>query len=192
MRVAIYTRVSTDGQSTERQVVELKEYAAGRKWEVQTIYTENASGTTSKRSAFQQMLKEARAKHFDVLLVWKLDRLSRSLKDLIGTLQELNELGVQFVSLKDQIDFTTSAGRLMFHMIGAFAQFETDLIKERVVSGLNNARRKGVILGRPKEIPDETVTEILQQRSNGYSIRQISQAVGVPRSSVGRIIKSMK
>jgi len=189
MKVALYTRVSTEDQSTERQIAELREYAKGRGWDLGEIYTENASGTNNKRKEFQAMLAAARAKKFDILLVWKLDRLSRSLRDLVTTLQELDEIGVQFVSLKDQIDLTTSAGRLMLHIVGAFAQFEADLIRERVRSGLENARRKGVVLGRPRSLSDEALDAIKELRSRGATIDTIAARLQIPRATVGRTVK---
>ena len=98
------------------------------------------------------MLKDARSKRFDVVLCFKMDRLCRSLRDLVITLQDLTELGVEFVAIKDQIDLTTASGRLMTHLLGAFAEFEASLIRERVMSGLANAKAKGKKLGRPRTI----------------------------------------
>lgn len=131
-RVAVYVRCSTQEQSTELQQREIESYAKARSWNQLTWFEDLASGTSSNRPNLQKLLVEARARRIDVIVVWKLDRFARSLKDLVTLLQEFSELGITFFSLKDQIDLGTSAGRLMMHLIGAFAEFEASLIRERV------------------------------------------------------------
>lgn len=186
-RVAAYLRVSTADQSTELQRRELEVYAAARGWATPMIYEDHgASGTTAKRPQLQRLMQDARARRVNIVLVWKLDRFARSLKDLILMLQELSELGVSFVSLKDNLDMTTSAGRLMVHMLGAFAEFEASLIRERVRAGIANARANGKQLGRPKTRNDESIKDM---RSRGLSIRQIAVALRVSKGAVQRALK---
>lgn len=115
---------------------------------------------------------------------WKLDRLFRYLKDLVATLQEFTELGIQFINLKDNIDPTTSSGRLMMHMIGAFAEFEGSLIRERVKAGVSNARAKGRVLGRPKTCPRN---EVIRLRSQGLSVRKIASELNISKTSAQRL-----
>ena len=132
LHVAIYLRVSTQDQSTEIQRHELISFVGSRGWGEPKVYEDKESSTTIKRPALQQLLTDARARRVDVIVCWKLDRLFRSLGDLVAVLKELEELGVLFISMRDQIDMTTSAGRLMTHLLGAFAEFEASLIRERV------------------------------------------------------------
>jgi DNA invertase Pin-like site-specific DNA recombinase len=147
--VAIYARVSTDRQTVDMQIHELKEYIKRRGWNLNREFIDlGYSGSDTKRPAFQEMMNEAKKRKFDVLLVWKLDRLSRSMKDLIMVLNELGGLGIDFVSYDNNLDTSTPTGKLVFHVIGAVAEFEKDIIKERVKAGLENAKRKGKKLGR--------------------------------------------
>ena len=148
--MAIYARVSTTKQKTELQLTELRDYVKRSKWEIYKEYIdEGYSGANTKRPAFIEMMVEARQKKFDVLLVWKFDRLSRSMRDLINTISEIESLGLDFISYENQIDTGTPSGKLVFHVISSVAEFERDIIRERVRAGLANARRKGKRLGRP-------------------------------------------
>jgi DNA invertase Pin-like site-specific DNA recombinase len=140
-RTAIYARCSTGQQSPEMQVSELTTYASHRNLEVIGVFVDIASGATDSRPELTKVLALAKQRKIDMLLVWKTDRLGRSLRHLVNTIGELDAVGVSFVSLKDNLDFTTPAGRLMFGVIGAMAQFERDLIRERVRSGM--ATRSG-------------------------------------------------
>ncbi|OFZ54737.1 MAG: hypothetical protein A2428_00935 [Bdellovibrionales bacterium RIFOXYC1_FULL_54_43] len=184
-RVAIYCRVSTEDQSTDLQVSELMEFVTARGWDVYRVYEETATGTNRNRPLLKELQGDARARKFDIVLCWKLDRFARSLKDLILMLQEFSEIGIQFVSLRDQIDLTTAAGRLMVHIIGAFAEFEAALIKERVRAGLKAAKAKGTRLGRPRRRDDEAIHHL---RAKGVSLRGIGRELGV---SVGAVQKSL-
>lgn len=118
-----------------------------------------------------------------MIICWKLDRLFRSLKDLVFTLQELSDLGIEFIALKDNIDLTTSAGRLMTHILGAFGEFEASIIRSRVKAGLDQARRNGKRLGRTKTRPSELIRELY---SKGYTYRQISKLANCSCSTVSR------
>lgn len=183
-RVAMYLRVSTadKGQDTAMQLRELEQYAKLREFGQVTVYEDKGfTGTNTKRPALQRLLKEAKQRKFDIVLVWKLDRFARSLKELVNMISELNEFGVEFCSLKDALDLSTSQGRLMFHMIGAFSQFESDLIRMRVKAGLEHARSKGKTLGRPKRRDDERIVRL---RKKGLSIKAIALKIGMSKKTV--------
>lgn len=184
-RVALYTRVSTQDQSCELQRRELQDYAVARGWEVCKVFEDKATGTNTKRPMLNALMKDSKERRFDIVVVWKLDRFARSLKDLVIMLQEFTDLGIQFVSLRDNIDLTTSSGRLMMHMIGAFAEFEASLIRERVRAGLNNAKAKGKRLGRPKARDDRSIQML---RTQGLSIRKIAKEL---RTSVGSVQRAL-
>lgn len=187
-RVGIYLRVSTSGQNTEIQLKEVTEYLQARginNWEV---YEDIQSGTTDARPALRRILKDAKSRKINVLVCWKLDRLFRSLKDLLTTIQELNDHRVDFISVRDQIDLTTASGRLMIQLVGAFAEFEAALIRERVRAGLRNARSKGVQLGRPQKVNSN---EILLLRRKGLSLSSIGNQIGASKSTVSKTLKKL-
>ena len=155
MRAAIYARVSTlIGQSPEMQLAELREYASRRGWEIVGEYVDCISGSKESRPELNRLMADAHRRHFDAVLVWKIDRFGRSLKHLVNSLADLDSYGVAFVSLRDNLDLSTPSGRLMFQIIGAMAEFERSLIQERVRAGLRNAKLKGKTLGRPSLILD--------------------------------------
>lgn len=185
-RVALYVRVSTQDQSCELQKRELTAYAEARGWHIAGIYEDKATGTNANRPMLKTLMADARARKVDVLLVWKLDRFARSLKDLLTMLQEISDLGIAFVSFKDQIDMTTAAGRLMMQMIGAFSEFEASLIKERVRAGLANAKAKGKRLGRPTQI-DAARASLL--RNQGMSLSQIAREMRTTKSGVSKTLR---
>ena len=187
-RVAIYVRVSTNEQNTDLQKRELKEFALARGFTVFRIYEDHGkTGTNDKREMLKALICDGRARKFDVVCVWKLDRLFRSLTHLVTLLQLWNELGIEFVSIKDSIDLTTAQGRLMLHLLGAFSEFEAALIRERVRAGVANARAKGKRLGRPTR---HQPSKIKQLRAQGMSYRAIQRATGAPLGSISRVIKS--
>ena len=183
-KVAIYARVSTDRQSAESQLNALREYIDKRAWAISKEYIdEGYTGSTTKRPAFAAMMADARKRSFDILLVYKLDRLSRSLKDLIATLDDLHSLGIDFISYDNGLDTTTPTGRLIFNVVGAVAEFEKDIIRERVKAGLENAKRKGKLLGRPPLSP-RLLAQANQLRKQGLSFRKIGLQLGIPESTV--------
>jgi DNA invertase Pin-like site-specific DNA recombinase len=187
--VAIYARVSTDKQKVEMQLAELREYGERAGWKIyREFIDEGYTGKDTARPAFKEMLDEARWRKFDVLLVWKLDRLSRSLKDLIGTLDELGHLGIDFISYDNKIDTSSPTGKLVFQVIGAVAEFERNIISERVKAGLRNAQRNGKRLGRPP-VPPITIEKAKALRSEGLSYRKIGKRLGI---SEGMVRKGLK
>lgn len=184
-RCAIYARVSTTnhGQDVTLQTSELREFAQRRGWAIAGEFVDSGvSGSKDRRPQLDVLMEQARARKVDVILTWKLDRWGRSLKHLVNSLAELESLGVAFVALKDNLDLSTPSGRLMFHVIGAMAEFERSLIQERVRAGLRNAKAKGKQLGRPKA--DVDTAEIARLRGQGLSVAAVAEQLGV---SVGTI-----
>lgn len=153
MRAAIYARVSTFDQEPENQLEELRRYATARGWQVKEYVDHGISGAKERRPALDTMLADAKRRRFDVLVCWRLDRLGRNLKHLITMLDDVQALGIAFVSLAEGIDATTPAGRLQLHILGAIAEFERGRIRERVIAGLARAKSRGVVLGRPRLKP---------------------------------------
>src|SRR5712671_5479560 len=166
-QVALYARVSTlNNQDPEMQLSELREYAGHRGWHISEEYIDRGvSGCKETRPALNELMSDACRRHFDAVLVWKIDRFGRSLKHLVNALAELAALGVAFISLRDNLDLSTPSGRLMFQIIGAMAEFERALIQERVRAGIRNARAKGKRLGRPRVICD--ASRIADLRAKG-------------------------
>ena len=151
VRVALYIRVSTlNGQHPEMQVAELREYAERRGWKIAGEFVDRMSGSKDSRPELDRMLTSCRKRQVDCVLVYRYDRFARSLRQLVNALCEFDSLGVQFVSLHEGVDTSTANGRLVFGIFASIAEFERELIRERVRSGLRNARAKGRLLGRPK------------------------------------------
>lgn len=188
-RVALYTRVSTDQQTTENQRRELAAYLAARQWQQTREYCdEGISGSLERRPALDELLRDARRRKFDVLVCWRLDRLGRNLKHLITLLEELRALGIEFVSIGEGIDCTTPAGRLQLHMLAALAEFERDRITERIRAGMNRRLAQGGTLGRPRQTiaPDDLA------RTMHLSTRKAGTLLGVSHAAVNRARLSQK
>ena len=150
MRAAIYARVSTLDQEPENQLAELRRYITARGWTAVEYVDQGVSGAKDRRPALDRLVRDAKRRQFDVVACWRLDRLGRNLKHLITLLDDLQALGVAFVSLAEGIDATTPAGKLQLHILGAIAEFERERIRERVLAGLQRARTQGRRLGRPR------------------------------------------
>ena len=189
MRAAIYARVSTLDQEPENQLQELRTYIAARGWTAATEYVDRGvSGSKDRRPALDQLLADAKRRRFDVVACWRLDRLGRNLKHLITLLEDLQALGVAFVSLAEGIDATTPAGKLQMHILGAIAEFERARIQERVKAGLARARMQGVRLGRPKAaIPLDRLATVAS-----LSLTEAAAALGVSRSTLKRWRRGQK
>ena len=185
IRAAIYLRVSTQDQSCDMQLREVIKFIESKGWLVVGTYEDKATGTNANRPMLKALLTDARDKKFDVIVCWKLDRLFRSIKDLILTLQDLTELGIDFVSLRDNIDLTSASGRLMVHMLGAFAEFEASLIRSRVRAGLDHARSIGTKLGRPIKVNQ---TRMVELRKAGLSMSEIAHSLGIAKSTVSKTL----
>ncbi|MBL6948321.1 MAG: recombinase family protein [Rhodospirillales bacterium] len=191
-RVAFYVRVSTDGQTTENQRLELEKVAKGRGWEIAAVFDDNGiSGSKGRehRKQFDQLIKAATRGEFDLVASWSVDRLGRSLQDLIGFLSELHGVGCDLYLHQQGIDTTTPAGKMMFQMCGVFAEFERSMIQERVKAGLERARANGKTLGRPST-SDQTRKRVLKAKGKGLSLRKIAAEVGVSLGTVHNIIKA--
>jgi len=172
VRCAFYVRVSTHNgqQNPEVQLNDLRPFAESRGWQLVAEYIDHCTGAKESRPELNRLLTDARQRKFDVVCVWKLDRFARSLKHLVLALAEFESLGIQFVSLKDNLDLTTASGRLMFQIIGAMAEFERSLIQERVRAGLRNARAKGKRLGRPEVAASVASRQTLWRRAKRAAI----------------------
>lgn len=190
-RVLIYVRCSTSrDQNPEVQVEELRRFCNARAWTVvHEVVDAGFSGANTNRPGFKKFMKLARSRQIDVVAVVKLDRLFRSLKDMVLTIQELNELAVELVSTRDQLDFTTSTGRLMIHIVAAFAQFERDLISDRTKAGLDWAVKNGKRLGRPP-IEKEVEQQVVELRAEGLTYWEIHKELGISKGTVYRILQA--
>jgi DNA invertase Pin-like site-specific DNA recombinase len=189
-RAAIYVRVSTDGQTVDNQRRELEQAAERAGWEIVGVYDDNGvSGAKSReqREGFDRLCRDATRRKFDVVMSWSVDRLGRSLQDLIGFLSELHAGGVDLYLHQQGIDTTTPAGKATFQMMGVFAEFERSMIQERVKAGLNRARAQGKVLGRPK-VTGKVEMAVLAARADGTGKRKISKQLGIGVSTVNRII----
>ena len=190
--VAIYARVSTDRQSTDNQIQELREFVERSGWTIFDEYIdEGYSGKDTKRPAFTEMMKRAKEKRFKAVVVWKLDRLSRSLKDLVLTIEEFSSLGIDFVSYGNHIDTTTPAGKLLFQVMCAVAEFEREITSDRVKLGLKNAKRKGKRLGRPPT-SERVVQEAKRLRKEGLSYREISDKLKIDHTTLFKKLNPRK
>jgi DNA invertase Pin-like site-specific DNA recombinase len=182
MHVALYARVSTFDQEPENQLQEVRRYVRARDWTGVEYVDRGVSGAKDRRPALDDLIRDARRRRFDVVICWRLDRLGRNLKHLITLLDELQALGIAFVSLAEGIDATTPAGKLQMHILGAIAEFERERIRERVMAGLQRARSQGKRLGRPLARPP---VERLQ-RVAGLPAHIAAERLGVSRSTVKR------
>jgi len=188
VRAAIYARVSTlnGGQDPTMQTRELEEYCQRRGWQVYDIYVDNGvSGKKDSRPQLNRMMQDAHERRFSVVVVWRFDRFARSVSHLLRALETFNALGVQFVSLSEQVDTSTPTGKMVFTVLGAVAELERNLIVERVRAGLRHARAKGKRLGRPKKYVD--AAQIASLRAAGDSWRKIARKMEV---SVGTVYAS--
>src|SRR5476651_2570020 len=192
-RVAIYLRVSTSKQDTENQRRELEVVAARSGWHVVKVYEDaGISGAKGrdKRPGLDAMLKAVNAREFDMVAAWSVDRLGRSLTDLLGILQGLHDKGVDLFLHQQGLDTSTTAGKAMFQMLGVFSEFERGIIRERVNAGLARARANGVTLGRPRV--DAAVEKRIQRlRAKGYGILKIGKELGIGTSAVQRVVRGM-
>jgi DNA invertase Pin-like site-specific DNA recombinase len=186
-RVGLYARVSKhDQQTLPMQMRAMREYAANRGWSIPLQVKEVGSGAV-QRELREQLLEAARRREIDVVLVWRLDRWGRSLADLVATLQELADLGAGFVSLTEALDMTTATGRAMAGLLSVFAQFEHDLLRERVRAGLAEARLNGKRLGRPRTM-DAHISRVRKLHRAGVSKAEIARRLKIGRTSVRRIL----
>jgi DNA invertase Pin-like site-specific DNA recombinase len=186
MRAAIYARVSTHaGQSPEMQLAELREYCGRRGWKIVGEYVDaGISGARERRPELDRMLVACKRRQVDAVVVYRYDRFARSLRQLVNALCEFNELGIQFISLHEGVDTSTPNGRLIFGIFASIAEFERELIRERVRSGIAVARVQGKRIGRPRRPVDSA--RVAELRSMGWSWAKIARDLGVGLGTVYR------
>jgi DNA invertase Pin-like site-specific DNA recombinase len=185
MRTALYARISTSnhGQDSELQLRELREHFQRRGWEIIAEYVDNGiSGSKDSRPELNRLMADAHKRRFDAVAVWKFDRFARSTSHLLRALETFQSLGIEFISLTESIDTTTPVGKMVFTILGAVAQMERELTRERIRAGLRNAKAKGRRLGRPKA--SVNVAQIGSLRQQGLSYKAIAQTLGI---SVGTV-----
>ena len=188
-RVAIYYRVSTTDQDPQMQIDELREYAKSRRFKVVGEFLDEASGRNNSRVQLEEMLKQVRKRKVDVVLVWKYDRFARSTQHLVNTLEEFKSLGVDFIRYTQQIDTTTSMGKFFFTIMAGIAEFESDIISERVRSGMAAAKRNGKHVGRPRTKPT-LVSRAKILRESGKSIREVAKELKISPATVQKYCRA--
>lgn len=187
MEIALYARVSThDQQTLPMQLKAMREYAKKRKWKIKHEIQEIGSGAKT-RPMREELLKQARRRQIDAIVVWRLDRWGRSVSDLIGTIRELTDIGVGFVSLTEALDLTTPAGKAMAGMLAVFAEFERDILRERVKAGIAHAREQGKAHGRPPTAATKK-DEVKKLHKKGLNNSEIARKLKIGRSSVIRLL----
>jgi DNA invertase Pin-like site-specific DNA recombinase len=187
-RVALYARVSTknNGQDPETQLIALREYAGHRGMTITDEYVDlGISGAKDRRPELDRLMTDARRRRFDIVLVARFDRFARSTRHLVLALEEFNSLGIDFVSLNESVDTSTPMGKMIFTVIGAVAELERSLIRERVMMELERAKRQGKKLGRPQKLIDREQVATLQARD--LSLRQIALELNVSKDKVARM-----
>jgi DNA invertase Pin-like site-specific DNA recombinase len=187
VKAALYVRVSTADQNSQGQLLDLRQLAQQRGWEIVEIYTDHGiSGARTRRPALDRLMADAFHHRFDIVVVWSFDRMARSVRHLLETLDELNRLGIQFISLRENIDSQGPLGRALFTIIGLVAELERSLICERVRCGMRRARLEGRQLGRKPLDVDRAA--ILRDREHGMSLGDLAKAYRISRTSVHRIL----
>jgi DNA invertase Pin-like site-specific DNA recombinase len=185
-RAAIYLRVSTADQHPETQLYDLRELAAQRGFEIAGEYRDQISGAKARRPGLDRMMTDARRGRFDIVLVWSFDRLARSVVHFLQVLDELNHLGIEFISRREQLDSGGPMGRAFVVIVGAIAELERALIVERVRAGMRSAKLEGRAIGRPALILDRDA--ILRDRQRDQSLGQLAKAHRISRTTVRRIL----
>jgi len=186
-RAALYMRVSTVDQHPETQLVDLRQMAAQRGYQIVNEYTDRLSGTKTKRPGLDQMMADARRGRFDIVLVWASDRVARSVKHFLDVLDELNRIGVEYASFRENIDTGGPLGRAIVVIIGAIAELERSLIVERVRAGMRRARLDGQHIGRQPLVLDRAA--IHQDRQYGQSLREIAKGHRVSTATIQRVLR---
>jgi DNA invertase Pin-like site-specific DNA recombinase len=186
-RAALYMRVSTVDQHPETQLYDLRQMAAQRGYEIVHEYTDRISGVKAKRPGLDAMMSDARRGRFDVVLVWACDRIARSTRHFLDVLDDLNRIGVEFVSFREQIDTGGPLGRAIVVIIGAIAELERNLIIERVRAGMRRARLEGQHIGRTPLVLDRAA--IVRDRQHGQSLRQVAKGHRISTATVQRVLR---
>lgn len=188
MKAAIYARVSTEEQNTDLQTATLKNYCELRGLKIGEIYTDvGQSGAAVSRPALDALMGDARRRRFDTVVVWKFDRFARSTQHLLAALQEFRAMGIEFISYTEGIDTATPAGKMVFTFLAAVAEFERELIRERVRAGISAARARGKRHGRPKVPAD--AQEVLRLRALGHSWAIVCKQTGLSKGTAQRALR---
>jgi DNA invertase Pin-like site-specific DNA recombinase len=192
-KVAIYSRVSGSGQNPEMQIRELQAYCRTRGWKIAGEYSDRTSGALDSRPELNRLMADADRRRFDVVAVWKFDRFARSVSHLLRALETFRALGIEFLSLSENIATSTPTGKMVFTVLGSVAELERSLIGERVKAGLRNAKANGVKLGRPP-LREISATEVQQlrrdRRKTGESFKGLSQRYGISVWTAFQLCKS--
>lgn len=187
IRAALYARTSTtDRQDPETQLLDLRNLAASKGWEIVAQFVDQMSGSTERRPGLDALMDGARAKHFDVVMVWRFDRFGRSTRHLLDGLAEFQKAGVSFVSFSEAIDTGSSVGQLVYSVLAAIGSFERDMIRERVRAGLRRAKSQGKRIGRPKRVWTD---EVMALKERGRSVQEIQDELKISRAAVYRVFK---
>jgi putative DNA-invertase from lambdoid prophage Rac len=188
MRAAIYARVSTTDQNCEMQLRDLREYCERRGWTAEEYVDTGFSGAKVSRPALDKLMRDARRKEVDVVLVWKVDRWGRSIRNLVDSVGELDRLGIRWIATTQNIDTDehNPTSRLILHIMAAVAEYERELIRERVRAGMSTAKVRGKRLGRPKACFDRTRAQDL--KAKGFSLRSIARQLGVGKDTVAHAL----
>jgi len=189
MKVALYSRVSTQDQSVDMQLSDLRRYCEQRGLEIYKEYCdEGVSGTKDRRPALDELMADARKLKFSALVVWRFDRFARSTKHLITALEEFRHLGIDFISYQENIDTSSPLGKAIFTIVSAIAELERSMIVERVKAGLRKAKENGKRLGRPKRL-DLNVLELQKMREQGLSLKKIGDRVNACPATIYHILR---
>jgi DNA invertase Pin-like site-specific DNA recombinase len=195
-KIGIYARVSTSGgrQKPDMQLRELRTYCRAREWKIFDEYVDHMSGLRDSRPELDRLMADAHRRHFDVVVVWKFDRFARSVSHLLRSLETFSALGIEFVSLSEQVDTSTPTGKMVFTVLGAVAELERSLIGERVRAGLRNARAHGKKLGRPplRELSVADIRQLRQDRRRGTSFKRLAHDHGVSVWAAFQLCKKAK
>ena len=190
-RVALYARVSTknNGQNPETQLIGLREYSARRGFHIFDEYIDvGISGAKDRRPQLDRLMTDARRREFDVVLVARFDRFARSVKHLSNALEEFNAIGIDFISLNESVDTSTPMGKMVFTILAAVGELERNIIRERVVMGMERAKRQGKHIGRRRLVV--RTLEVVRLKEEGLSLRQIAAEVGISHTKVAQVLRA--
>jgi len=194
-KVGCYSRVSTTGQSTSMQLAELRKYCRNRNWRIVDEYVDTgASSAKDSRPELDRLMKDAHRRRFDVVVIWKFDRFARSVSHLLRALESFRALGIDFVSLSEQVETNSPTGKLVFTVLGAVAEMERSLIGDRVRAGLRNAKANGKRLGRPplRELSAAEIRRLRRERRRGASFKSLAQHYQVSVWSAFQLCKKAR
>jgi DNA invertase Pin-like site-specific DNA recombinase len=188
-RAAIYARVSTSSQTVDNQIAELPEVAARNGWYVITEFADKAAKGRDQRPAFK-LIRRATRREFDIVLVWAIDWLGRSIQHLVGFMNEIQALGIDLYSHQQALNTATPAGRMVFSVFSALGEYERELIRERIIAGQRRARSQGINIGRPSKMNDAVRTSVMLLREKGMSIREIAKRLEIGVGTVYAVLKA--